>query len=101
MASLTSKIIVKAMPNPVKILTGTSSFDREREKEQLACSWILKHGYVTADIIRRVVGQMAPGYENYLIKKGLIVKTKSTVAFVPRFFYTLSENGAAFAAKFV
>lgn len=101
MASLTSKIIVKKMPDPMKILDGKSSYDRARQKEQLACIWLLKNGYATADILRRVVAQKAPGYENQLIKKDLIKKTKSTVAFVPRFFYTLTESGAALAQKFI
>jgi len=90
----------KYIPNAKLLLNGQSPHARGWEKKRKVLDWIYRHGYSTADIIRQVAGQKAPGYSKKLKEAGLIVETRTTVAEIPKFFYTLSKAGLEIAERY-
>ncbi len=82
----------KRTPNAADYLRGQSPHSRGKEKLKNVLEWVFKWGYSSAEIIREVARQKGKGYAIGLVKKGLLVRTK-TESGVPRYFYTLSEMG--------
>ncbi len=78
-------------------LDGKSPRQRGTEKMHAALEWVYRWGWSSASILESVVGTKESGIASRLIKKGMLVSTKSQsgggIKGVPANILTLSETG--------
>jgi len=80
------------------ILQGKPPTIRAREKEAQALNWLYRWGWSTTKIIDGLSGVIGRGYANKLVKKGLMIKSKTTHANITSIL-TLTEMGVERAMK--
>lgn len=80
------------IPDLKACLNGESPRARGAAKRERVLAWVLRWGYSSADLIRRVAGQKKNGYALSLVKLGLFREVK-TYGYIPAKVYVLTRRG--------
>lgn len=100
MTSLANKFKHNDVKPPIDKSAAQPSKITPRIRERWAISWIYCHGYATAEVLKRVTRREKTGSENHLVKKGFLLRTRTTVENISEYFFTLSEEGVRIAEQY-